>query len=118
MSLQKFTEYFTEGNESLGYSLRLYSNSRIDIDDGGYTLTGQLYGFGQHGGNYSGEEWLKKNLPPHTVISYEDYKNGHDGVNFDSEQGQFYCYSNRPADLYLVVNTLSEAFNKAREAVS
>lgn len=66
--------------EALGYDLDIRKN---DVDEAwGYTLSGQIYGFGD-GSNYGGEAWLRSHLPDHH----------RDSIMFDSEQGQFFAYS-------------------------
>lgn len=94
------------GNET-AYHLRLYEPDYDDTHR--YTLTGQLYGIGSEdawSGNHAGDKWIQENL---------DYE-WKSKILFDTEQGQFFCYSDSLRALLNVVILLDEAFDTAEAA--
>jgi hypothetical protein len=90
---------------ALGYDLTIYEPEWDSSQR--YTMTGQLYGFGRGrdwADNYNGESWLKEKLP-------EDVRKQ---IVFDSEQGQFFCYSDSLEALTSCMDLMDEAINLIR----
>lgn len=76
------------------YSLKIQDNRDELPGHSMFTLHGQISGFGQQGGNYGGQSWLKQ-VP-----------NIHDDVDYDSENGEFFAHSDNLATLIQLVYAL------------
>ena len=82
-------------NDEVGYDLTLYDNDvrhEGDWEWERYTLTGQVFGFGD-GSNYGAEDYLRSKLP-HPLVEQ---------IKFDSESGQFFIYSDEANPLWAAV---------------
>lgn len=91
-------------NDAVGYDLNLYDNTIRHEEDWEwqkYTLTGQVYGFGKWGGNHDADEYLQSKLPQEIL----------DGINLDSESGQFFAYSDDVTLLRAIVNQFDSAMD-------
>ena len=103
------------GDGQTGYDLSIYDNSEDEYlgQYEKFTLTGQLYGIGfrsESSGNYNGQKYAKNYVKEH-------YPQFVDQIVWDSESGQFFCYSNNLSALECVVMIFGNYIDRIKNAM-